>query len=313
VNAIDHQQAVDAYRRWARNVMQNQLPMLADTDADTENPLVKLAHDSLLLYAGRMQKGLALKGNELPTAVTALGALCQIRKCAPDTNIKENSMDLSDLSNLDRLEKELDEMLLKLKSKNQSDDGDGYDDASDPTADASANSDNVDDEEDDDDEVDKVLKATVNRFVQTNDAPEGRPGKLKTVDHATWRTKMQQIAEGIAASENCSKTEALRRARERNPALSHQNLSKSAPSTYEDLVNAEMKKGCNCETAAQRVAQLHGYRAFDNRVISKGEVASAVLEQAAADLYQSDGSLSRCEALRKARLSNPNLFRKMQR
>src|SRR6516225_78242 len=85
-------------------------------------------------------------------------------------------------------------------------------------------------------------------------------------------------------------------------------VNKSAPPTYEDLVAAEMKKGCNFQTAAQRVAQLHGFRAFDNQTsFAKADVASAALENVADSLHQSDASLSRCEALRAARKARPDL------
>ena len=271
------------------------------------------------LYAGRMQKGLQPRGHELPTAVTALEALTRIQKRAfdlTDTTAKENNMDLSSMKNLDRLEKELDEIVAKLKSKNESDDDSSYEDVSNPTADASNSDadDGDDDQEDDDDELDKVLrKATVNRFVQENDAPTNRPGELKTTDHDTYKTKVSAMVDNISATENCSKTEALRRLRERHPDMVAGNpVTKGAPAaTFEGHVAVEMRKGCNYQTAAQRVMNAHG-NLLPHR-ITKTDAASFEFEGVADDLWKNDASMSRTEALRAARRANPSLFKRMQR
>jgi hypothetical protein len=298
-----HREAIAAWRAFEKRHV---------PDLGPANPLIQLAHDSLLLYSARMQKGLPPKGNELPTAVRALGALCEIRKRADtDTNITEKSM--IDLSKLDKLEKEVDEMLAKLKHKSD-EDGDGYEDVSNPAADASANSDSGDDDdtEENDDELDKVLKASVNAYVRTNDETN-RPGKLKTSDHDNFKGKVEAMTANIAATENCSKTEALRRLRDRYPDVVAGNpVTKGAPAaTFEDHVAAEMKKGVTREVAGQRVMQMFG-NTLPHR-ITKADAAAFELEGLADDTWRSDGSLTRTEALRKTRLENPSLFRKMQR
>jgi hypothetical protein len=94
-------------------------------------------------------------------------------------------------------------------------------------------------------------------------------------------------------------------------------LDKRGPTTFEDLVNIEMAKGVSAEVAGQRVAQLHGYRAFDHRNMSKAEATSVLAEDVllkrAEDIWQDDPSASRTDALRLARLASPQLYRRMCR
>jgi hypothetical protein len=44
-------------------------------------------------------------------------------------------------------------------------------------------------------------------------------------------------------------------------------VGKSAPTSYEDLVSEQIAKGCSYEIAQQRVAQAHGFRALDTRIM----------------------------------------------
>jgi hypothetical protein len=95
------------------------------------------------------------------------------------------------------------------------------------------------------------------------------------------------------------------------------NVGKRAgPATYEDLLVVEMRKGLNAECAAQRVAQQFGFRAFDFRDMRKSEARAVTAENAliaaATDIW-TDSDLTRCEALRKARLDRPDLHRRMMR
>jgi hypothetical protein len=142
-----------------------------------------------------------------------------------------------------------------------------------------------------------------------------RPGDLQTSDHGTWQAHAQRMVDHIAATENCSREEATRRLRQRYPevASSHVPVAKSAPPmTFEDYVDLEvMRKGVTREIAGQRVAQAHGFT-LPHR-ISKADVASADFADAAEAVWQDDTSLSRTEALRKARLENPRLYKRMQR
>jgi hypothetical protein len=91
------------------------------------------------------------------------------------------------------------------------------------------------------------------------------------------------------------------------------SYTKAAPTTFEDLVASEMRKGCNYEIAAQRVLQLHGANALRNRAINKraerAEDAEDQLLKSAGDLWASDPNLDRTEALRESRLAFPRLHK----
>jgi hypothetical protein len=67
--------------------------------------------------------------------------------------------------------------------------------------------------------------------------------------------------------------------------------------------------------AAQRVAQLHGFRAFDrvDAITKRANDTAATFEGVAEHHWADDVSLSRTEALRKARLENRKLFKRYQR
>ena len=86
--------------------------------------------------------------------------------------------------------------------------------------------------------------------------------------------------------------------------------------TFEDLVNEQMAKGCSAEVASQRVMQLYGAAALENRAMSKREATATLAEdrlvKAAADIWEDNVGLDRCEALRAARKSNPGLYRRMR-
>jgi hypothetical protein len=311
------------------------LPQYQINKQRADNPLIGLAADCLRIYEARIGKGLQPKGTELPTALAAMQTLTRIRKCQHDlTEVKHHlshggpNMSLEEMlkrverlmksgNNLDQAEALIDTLTKQIKHKVtvESSDGDGEDDWSEP-ADAKANGNNasLEDGEDgeDDEEDDSMGKASVNEFVRTHDS-NNRPGKLKTSDHDTYRTKVQAMVDNISATENCSKPEALRRLRERHPDIVAGNpINKSAPMDFETAVEVEMRKGCSELVAQQRVMQMYG-NLLPRTNITKGEVASAVLEDAADTIWKNDASLSRCESLRAARLANPSTFRRMQR
>jgi hypothetical protein len=71
--------------------------------------------------------------------------------------------------------------------------------------------------------------------------------------------KIDQAITSVMSRDGVSLLEATRRAFRENSAL-----GKSAPPrSYEDLVGAEMAKGCTMEVAAQRVMQAHGSNAVN--------------------------------------------------
>ena len=77
MNGISYQEAINAYKEWARRTARNPLFGVVD-DADEANPLVKLSFDCLRLWTVRKANGLPT-GNELPTAVHSLTLLHKIR------------------------------------------------------------------------------------------------------------------------------------------------------------------------------------------------------------------------------------------
>jgi hypothetical protein len=240
-----------------------------------------------------------------------------------------NSLD--DLTRrLSNLTAEIDKQLrhrVTIESHDGEDDGDGYDDGdyedvSNPSLEADDDSDEPDGDssynELPDDDEDHVGKRSINEYLREHDT-SNRPGALKTSDHATYRTKTQAMVDNIASTENCSKTEAMRRLRERHPDVVNGNpVSKRAsePVTAEQLIAEQVARGFSPAMAKVRVAQMYGFRAFDHRDMSKRELASSLTENdllEKAQQHWEHGELSRCESLRKARLERPGLYRRMQR
>jgi hypothetical protein len=141
--------------------------------------------------------------------------------------------------------------------------------------------------------------------------------------------KFEQKIDSIQQNEKCGRQEATTRARIRHPTLysSYQGyaamqstkdqatrgfdrgVGKRGPNSYEDLVATEIRKGCSHELAQQRVAQAHGFRAFDQQMF-KGESAVAKFESKVNALI--DQGLSGEEACRLVRKTEPNLFKAMQ-
>jgi hypothetical protein len=150
-----------------------------------------------------------------------------------------------------------------------------------------------------------------------NDEDE-RPGDLQTTDHQTYTHHFQRAVDNVSRTEGCDRQEAMRRLRARYPGVAdHGNIpvSKRAPGLVNSLVEAEMRKGCNAEIAAQRVAQAHGFRAFDNDadLINKRAWDLGSEFQKRAEYVYGNSAMDRCESLRATRLANPALFKRLQR
>jgi hypothetical protein len=168
---------------------------------------------------------------------------------------------------------------------------------------------------DEDGEDDELDKRSINEVVRTND-PSNRPGSRKTSDHSTWKTKTQAMVDHISRTENCPKTEALRRLRDRYPDIANGNpINKSAPPTFEDLVNSEMAKGVTREIAGQRIVQLHGYNAFaggvSKRLVKGANAEYAFQKRVGEVMYEDD--VDAAEATRRVRKEDPTLFAALQR
>jgi hypothetical protein len=216
---------------------------------------------------------------------------------------------------VEKIDRTLDADLAKRKQtfhlEHDDGNGDGEINASDPTADD--NYDNPGDDYDDElDDEDDIAKASVNEYLRENNS-SNRSGSLERSSHTSSsnsRHKFEAFALQIKNDRGVPLSEAMAQARAEFPDAYRDyqrwqgTLGKRGPTTYEDLVNAEMAKGLNAECAAQRVAQLHGFRAFDHRNISKREAVAVVAEdelmKAAQEAWE-DGGVSRCEALREAR------------
>ena len=84
------------------------------------------------------------------------------------------------------------------------------------------------------------------------------------------------------------------------------SVNKRSQPSFEDMVSAEMAKGCTQEVAAQRVVNAHGYKALAKRTnFAKGvQSVQDTFHDAAAEIYQNEG-LSGCELARWIRAPCP--------
>jgi hypothetical protein len=195
-------------------------------------------------------------------------------------------------------------------------DGD-YEDVSNPSTDATDSKNSDDDEEDDD--GDDMQKATINAAQLRNDRTY-RPGDLPVSEHFKQRHKFEALTEKVKNEQGIPASEAQAYVRRIYPDVyrSFQRFTNSDSTVKRapDLVEIEMRKGVTREVAMQRLAQLHGFRAFDNAPLSKraarADDAEYQLVKSAQD-YWANNDLSRCEALRESRLANPYLHRVLTR
>jgi hypothetical protein len=220
------------------------------------------------------------------------------------------------------------------------DNGNNYDDVSNPSMAADDDSDGDgdgdgynpgagsevtlgDDNDEDDDDVTKYQRGEeIAAYAQRNDSTH-RPGSLATSDHPSSNNARHRFLALVAAIKNehgIPATQAMAYARQKDPtgyaAFQGRPVTKRAPVTFEDLVNEQMMKGCSHEVAAQRVMQMHGAAALQHRAMSKraaiAEVAENELIAKAQSVWEDDGTLDRCGALRAARKAHPRLFKAMR-
>jgi hypothetical protein len=201
-----------------------------------------------------------------------------------------------------------------------------------------------DDDDEDEDDVGKIRKASEHYDVLGGSAklpppkptPESAGGRGDTYAlgapspaNQTAKThKFDRLVENIQERDNCSKNEAMSRARREFPDVytAFQDFVASSPTseqatrragrgvgkrmsdTFEDLVATEMKKGCSWRTAEQRVINVHGSAALNHRMIKRAgpSVATEFTKRANA-ILEADG-VDRCEALRRLRKEKPYLY-----
>jgi hypothetical protein len=180
------------------------------------------------------------------------------------------------------------------------------------------------------------LKHSSHRANQPIVSSRSFEGDVTPVVQPPPRTKFDAVVDRIVAEEGMNRMGAMVEARRRHPNLytAHQasiagsttqqqhydrsdmrgSYFKAAPGTAESLIAAEMKKGLSYECASQRVAQAHGYRAWDRRDrIAKRADDIAESFEAVADQVWCDNDVDRTQALRIVRKARPKLFRAMQR
>jgi hypothetical protein len=211
------------------------------------------------------------------------------------------------------------------------DNGNNYDDVSNPSASAADESDGDGgddgyDESDYDDEdiaLGKYQREEAGGHQQSNDSTH-RPGSLDTSSHTSssnQRHTFESLVSAIVNDKGLPRSQAMALARMQDPAayLRYQghHTAKAAPTSFEGLVEQEMlRKGVTWEVGAQRVMQAHGSAALQNRSMSKREAVAVVaknqLVKAAADIWEDNAGLDRCEALREARKAHPRLFKAMR-
>jgi hypothetical protein len=225
----------------------------------------------------------------------------------------EHQMTASDLQELERevddIVAKIDSILGKRTKRSTFQHGDstrGDINASNPSLNASDNADGhenndiEDDDEEEDDDIGKLIPTTT------------RPRS----------TEFDKRVEFIRDRDGTSKTEAMGRAREEFPddyqrhQRSHSDDSisaqaKSAPVTFEDLVAIEMRKGCNENVAAQRVVTMYGGAVLRDRLSKSAAEINDTFADVVEGIFDAEGC-SRTEALRKARLSSPLLFKALQ-
>jgi hypothetical protein len=199
--------------------------------------------------------------------------------------------------------------------------------------------DGIDDDEGDDHRVNLGKRTVDTEFTLGPRDPVGPtrfdaehqpyPHSLGTTDavQEPVRSKFDAMVENIVRDEGVSKTTAMTLARQRYPRIyqSHQQANaasstsaqrtahagygsgyrKSAATSYEQLVAAEMAKGVTMEIAAVRIANTYGTARQFPRTFGKSSDPGRLVKRldARIDEVVADTGLTRCEALRELRKS----------
>jgi hypothetical protein len=209
-----------------------------------------------------------------------------------------------------------------------------------------------DDSEDDDEELDKAIRKVsalgeayldsgnghrnMSASVSRIHAPHPLATDATSATGLRGRHKFDAMVDHVKERDGVSRNEAMTRARQEFPRVyqsfqehlvnedtASQHLSRGGGRnqvgkradgiTFESMVDAEMRKGCNYEIAAQRVCQQHGFRALDNR--SSMAKAATTITDTWDDLVLKTATELDCtmnEAQRVVREENPSLFKALQ-
>jgi hypothetical protein len=234
-----------------------------------------------------------------------------------------------DLDALDAQLAELNKVLDHKLKQDGDDDGNGngdYDDQLDAMAhDSGSDDDNNDNGDDDDDDDGIALSTTNNRKRMLN---PGRPlhyqpdlekaygdnassGSPLPVTH-----RWEALVQNLAAEHGVPLSTASVMARKQYPRLwvSYQQsgLQGNASSSHQQLVATEMAKGLSREIAEQRVMHAHGSAPLDLNKCADSPVVRFMRTVDTIMKRQRQPRLTRVEAMRKARLTNPRLFGRYQ-
>jgi hypothetical protein len=179
-------------------------------------------------------------------------------------------------------------------------------------------------------------------YAQSNEAAN-RPGSLKHTSHPEKRNTIVQATrparrhafddkiDFVKDRDGVTKSVAMQRARLEFPdtwqAYQASLAGSSAQEQYAaragrgttvgkrapSLIEAEMMKGCSREVAAQRVAQQHGFRAFDQSTSIRKRADLTYEFQSRVDEIMRKDRVDACEATRRARQEDWELYAAMQR
>jgi hypothetical protein len=202
---------------------------------------------------------------------------------------------------------------------------------------------NGNDAGDDDEDVSKIRKASEHYDVLGGSAklPEPKPTPMSAGGRSdtyalgaptdATRTarahKFDRLVEHVQERDSCSKATAMSTARREYPDVytayqdfvassptseqhtrrAGRGIGKAMPDTFEDLVATEMKKGCSWRTAEQRVINVHGSTALNQHMIKSDRSITREFTKRANQILEAD-RVDRCEALRRLRKEQPNLY-----
>jgi hypothetical protein len=215
-------------------------------------------------------------------------------------------------------------------------DDDGSDDGDDSADDGDDGGDNGADDDNDGEDASNPGKTrkraagaqTLEHYARSNtellhqNDEDNRPGSLTSASHVSSdhaRHKFMAVTERLMNEENLPRSEALSESRRRYPDIfrswqlhiaGNGSVSKSAS----DLVAAEMARcGVTEEIAKQRIVNLYGAAGVDalrDTRMAKADDAEQSLVERASEIMDAEGG-DRVSALRKARLLNPSLYRRL--
>ncbi len=160
---------------------------------------------------------------------------------------------------------------------------------------------------DDDDQADDDTAASDEQDTedqQVNDDEDQRSRKVAK------RHKFESVVDRIAERDGVPKTKAASTARSEQPTLYEDYVSGGdVAKNYNDLVAAEMRKGCTAEVSASRVQNFWPHLA--KAAIAKSNTGAAAFV-ACVDSIMKTQNCNRTDAMQRARVLHPNEFRRFQ-